>query len=104
MTLPDERYRAVLQTEQLLKDLCDPRKTPRIPKILRQRAQGCLRHYPGSWDMLRASEAAPDVFQQQMEPVSRLMAQYQLNKQKETKNGTDLSNNGLQPQQESTST
>ena len=77
MTLPDERYRAVIMAEQLLRDLCDPNKTPRVPKIIRQRAQGCLRHYPNTWDMDRASNQAPDVFQQRMEAVSRLIAQYE---------------------------
>jgi len=62
MTLPDERYRAVKWAEQLLKDLCDPTKTPRVPKAIRARASSCLRHYPGAWDMDRASHAAPEVF------------------------------------------
>jgi hypothetical protein len=81
MTLPDERYRAVKMAEQLLKDLCDSSKTPRVPKIIRQRASGCLRHYPSTWDLDRASNAAPDVFQPQMEPVYRMIKQYE-----ETKN------------------
>lgn len=80
MTLPDERYRAVKMAEQLLKDLCDRTVTPRVPKIIRQRASGCLRHYPGSWDMQRAAEGAPDVFQERMEPVTRLMKQYEQSK------------------------
>jgi hypothetical protein len=80
MTLPDERYRAVKMAEQLLKDLCDPSKTPRVPKIIRQRASGCLRHYPGSWDMKRAADGAPDVFQERMEPVTRLFKQYEQSK------------------------
>ena len=63
MTLPDERYRAVRWAEQLLKDLCDPQKTPRVPRHIRQRASSCLRHYPGSWDMDRAAHSAPEVFQ-----------------------------------------
>lgn len=63
MTLPDERYRAVKMAEQLLKDLCDSSKTPRVPKLIRARASGCLRHYPGTWDMDRAAHAAPEVFQ-----------------------------------------
>lgn len=75
MTLPDERYRAVVAAERLLKDLCDPSKTPRVPKTIRSRASGVLRHYPGSWDMDRAATAAPDVFQQQMEDVHRFIAQ-----------------------------
>ena len=80
MTLPDERYRAVKMTEQLLKDLCDRTVTPRVPKIIRQRASGCLRHYPGTWDLQRAAEAAPDVFQERMEPVTRLFKQYEQTK------------------------
>ena len=75
MTLPDERYRAVKQAEQLLKDLCDPSKTPRVPKIIRQRASGCLRHYPSTWDLDRAAEGAPEVFQQRMEPLYRMIKQ-----------------------------
>ena len=77
MTLPDERYRAVMMAEQLLRDLCDPNKTPRVPKIIRQRASGCLRHYPGSWDMKRVSAQCPEVFQEQMEAVTRFIAQYE---------------------------
>jgi len=65
MTLPDERYRAVRSAEQLLKDLCDPSKTPRVPREIRQRASGCLRHYPGSWDMDRAAHGSPEVFESQ---------------------------------------
>ena len=76
MTLPDERYRAVKMAEQLLKDLCDPSVTPRVPRWIRARASGCLRHYPGSWDMDRAARASPDVFQEQMEPLHRMVAAY----------------------------
>jgi hypothetical protein len=81
MTLPDERYRAVKMAEQLLKDLCDSSVTPRVPKIIRQRASGCLRHYPGTWDLQRAATAAPDVFQERMEPVTRLFKQYEQSKE-----------------------
>ena len=63
MTLPDERYRAVVRTEQFLKDLCDPKKTPRVPKDVRQQAVWCLRHYPSTWNMDRAAHSCPDVFQ-----------------------------------------
>ena len=80
MTLPDERYRAVKMAEQLLKDLCNPNITPRVPKIIRQRASGCLRHYPSTWDMQQAAEASPHVFQERMEPVQRLFKQYEQSK------------------------
>lgn len=80
MTLPDERYRAVVWTEKFLKDLCNPTKTPRVPKHIREHARSLLRHYPSTWDMNRASDGAPDVFQERMEPVTRLMKQYEESK------------------------
>ena len=73
MTLPDERYRAVLYAEQLMRDLCDPRKTPRVPKEVRGRARSALRHYPGEWDMHRAAELAPAVFQKELEDLERFV-------------------------------
>ncbi len=81
MTLPDERYRAVVQTKKFLIDLCSPNRTPRIPKSIRQQANSLLRHYPSDWDMERASEGSPDVFQKQMEVVTRLFAQYEQSKE-----------------------
>lgn len=81
MTLPDERYRAVIQTKKFLIDLCSPDRTPRIPKSIRQQANSLLRHYPSDWDMERASEGSPDVFQKQMEVVTRLFAQYEQSKE-----------------------
>ncbi len=78
MTLPDERYRAVMQAERLLKDLCDPSITPRVPKSVRQRAAGCLRHYPGAWDMERAAQAAPDVFIRHLDPLYKMVKRHDM--------------------------
>lgn len=80
MTLPDERYRAVLWAKNLLEDLLDSKKTPRIPKVIRQRAYSALRHYPSTWDMERAARACPEVFQERMEPVTKLFKQYEQSK------------------------
>ena len=63
MTLPDERYRAVLAAERFLKDLLDSKQTPRVPAEIRRRASSVLRHYPGTWDMDRAAHSCPEVFQ-----------------------------------------
>lgn len=51
MTIPTERTRAVVYTEQFLVDLMDPRKTPRVPRDIRRRAAALLRHYPSQYDM-----------------------------------------------------
>ncbi len=80
MTLPDERYRSVVQTSRFLLDLCNPQHTPRVPKIIREHARAMLRHYPSDWDMKRAADSAPDVFAERMEDVTRLFKQYEINK------------------------
>lgn len=51
MTIPYERTRAVVQTEEFLLSLIDPKKTPRIPLAIRQEAHRLLRHYPNKFDM-----------------------------------------------------
>lgn len=83
MTLPDERYRAVIWTELFLKDICNPSKTPRVPKHVREQARSLLRHYPSTWDMNRAASGAPDVFAQKMEDVHRFFKKYEESKKNE---------------------
>lgn len=75
MTLPDERYRAVKWAEQFLSRLAGG-DIPRVPKAVRDEARSILRHYPSTWDLDRASVAAPDVFQQRMEPLYRMIKQH----------------------------
>ncbi len=77
MTLPDERFRAVVRTREFLLNLCNPQHTPRVPKIIREEARWCLRHYPDYYDMNKVSQTSPDIFQERMEPVTRLFAQYE---------------------------
>lgn len=65
MTLPDERYRAVLCAKRFLQELAtDKEKYPRIPKRVRQEAFSILRHYPSAYEMNLASNLAPDIFSQ----------------------------------------
>ena len=73
MTMPDERYRAVIWTELFLKDLCNPDKIARVPKHVRDQARNLLRHYPNTWEMNRAAEAAPDVFAQRMDDLHKFL-------------------------------
>lgn len=62
MTLPDERTNSVMATRTFLRDLLDPVKTPKVPRVVRQRAGWCLRHFPGQVDMEIASATSPRVF------------------------------------------
>jgi hypothetical protein len=74
MTLPDERYRAVVQTQKFLLEILN---TPRIPKAIKDSARYCLRHYPSEWDMEQAAEASPHVFAKRMEDVTRMFKKYE---------------------------
>ena len=73
MTLPDERYRSIAQTQRFLLRLLT---TPRVPRAVKDEARGLLRHYPTDWDLQQLERAAPDVIQQRMEPVHRMIAAY----------------------------
>ena len=73
MTLPDERYRAVTHTQQFLIRLAGGHYA-RTPKAVRDEARHMLRHYPSDYDMNRAAEGAPEVFQERMEDLHRFVA------------------------------
>jgi len=68
--MPDERYRAVVQTQRFLLQILS---TPRVPKAVKDQARYCLRHYPSEWDMQRAAESAPDVFQERMDDLHKFL-------------------------------
>jgi hypothetical protein len=75
MTLPDERYRAVMETKKFLLSILNTRSG--LSKDMKEQARWCLRHYPSEYDMDRASEGAPDVFQRRMEDVTRMFKAYE---------------------------
>jgi hypothetical protein len=73
MTLPDERYRSVLQAKRLLEELCNPQLTPRVAAGIRDRARGALRHFPSEYDLDRCAARSPDVFAREMEPLYKMI-------------------------------
>ena len=82
MTLPYERYNAVKHTEQFLTDLLDPKKTPRVPKDIRQRAYSLLRHYPGGYNLDVIATRCPDQLEtlNPIDDLSLLMHGYEAKK------------------------
>lgn len=84
MTLPDERYRAVMWAKRFLEDLCSNAKDyPRVPRKVRTEAYSILRHFPSAYDMENASNLAPIVFQKEMEPLYKMVKQYDQDKDDE---------------------
>ncbi len=59
MTLPEERTRAVVQTREFLRALCDSELTPGVPTTVRERARGLLHHYPEDHYLDAAAAAWP---------------------------------------------
>ena len=77
MTLPDERYRAVIQTQKFLLEILT---TPRVPKAIKDQARYCLRHYPSEYDMKKVSQTSADIFAERMEDVTRMFKKYEESK------------------------
>jgi hypothetical protein len=75
MTLPDERYRSVKWAAEFLSRLAGG-DIPRVPKAVRDEARSILRHYPGTWDLKRLEAACPEVVQERMEPLHRMVVSY----------------------------
>lgn len=80
MTLPDERYRAVIQTQKFLLEILT---TPRVPKSIKDGARYCLRHYPSEYDMKKVSQTSADIFAERMEDVTRMFKKYEESKNNE---------------------
>ena len=84
MTLPDERYRAVMWAERFLQELAhDTKKYPRISKQVRREAYSIGRHFPNTSDMKRAADKVPEVFQEKMEPLTRMLEVYKIEQKEE---------------------
>lgn len=88
MTLPDERYRSLIQTRKFLLELLSPTMTPRVPKSIRQRAHGLLRHWPDDYHLEMMTIDMPQHFAKELEPLYKMVKQYQ-----EQKTIPDESNN-----------
>ena len=51
MTIPDERFSALVTARRFLLDLLDPKVTPKVPSLVREGAARVLRHYPSQYDL-----------------------------------------------------
>jgi tRNA pseudouridine-54 N-methylase len=86
MTLPDERYRAIIWAKNLCEELLDPKQTPRVPKEIRQQAYSVLRHFPDEYYLSMLAESRPDILERKGDPFDPLyvmVKQYGLSKEKE---------------------
>ena len=86
MTLPDERYRAIIYAKSLCEDLLDPKKTPKVPKDIRRRALSVLRHFPDEYFLSMLAEARPDIIERRgdpYDPLYKMIKEFDLTKDKD---------------------
>jgi hypothetical protein len=84
MTLPDERYRAIIYTKNFLQDLLNPKITPKVPKNIRQRAYSLLRHFPEEFYLSMLADARPDILERKGEsfdPLYKMIKEFDLTKE-----------------------
>jgi hypothetical protein len=89
MTLPDERYRAIMFAKSLCEDLLDSKKTPRVPKDIRRRALGVLRHFPEEYYLSMLADSRPDIIERRgdpYDPLYKMVKEYELGKEDGSKN------------------
>ena len=61
MTIPVERHYALDNTRQFLRDLLDPKKTPRVPRWIREEAYHKLKHFPTPSDIRELAKKCPKI-------------------------------------------
>jgi hypothetical protein len=89
MTLPDERYQAIMFAKSLCEDLLDSKKTPRVPKDIRRRALGVLRHFPEEYYLSMLADSRPDIIERRgdpYDPLYKMVKEYELGKEDGSKN------------------
>jgi hypothetical protein len=77
MTLPDERYRNLIQTKKFLMELLSPHATPKVPKSIRDRARNLLKHFPNDYVLEMMTIDMSDYFAKEIEPVTRMFMKYE---------------------------
>lgn len=61
-----------MYAKQFCEDLLDTKKTPRVPRDIRRRALGVLRHFPDDYYLSMLAEARPDILEYRGEPIEPL--------------------------------
>lgn len=81
MTMPDERYRSLVETRKFLLSLLVPSITPKVPKKIREQARALLKHYPTEYFIDDLCVKLPMDYAKDMEPLYRMVKKHELDKQ-----------------------
>ncbi len=71
MTMPNERFRAIVYARDFLRDLLDKSKTPRVPLYLRVRARSVLKHMIAVYELETLAKACPKILEVDKELVEQ---------------------------------
>ncbi len=67
MTVNSERMNSLHLTREFLRSLLDPKKTPRVPKKVRQEAYYCLKHFPYEYHLEDIANYVPSFKDEQFD-------------------------------------
>ena len=76
MTLPYEEQNSINYTRDFLWALLSPKKTPKVPKVVRNHALRLLRHYPAFYRVAYYFDAERTLAKQNGTPKQDLDIQY----------------------------
>jgi hypothetical protein len=62
MTTPNERTRSLKLAQNFLLKILDPKKSPKVPKAIREEAASILKHYPTDFHIDEAGRMCPEFF------------------------------------------
>ena len=80
MTLADERWRSLVETKKFLMTLLSPHATPKVPRVIRERARSLLRHWPDNYHLEKMTIDMPHDFAKEMEPLYRMVKKHEQDK------------------------
>jgi len=80
VTLADERWRSLVETKKFLMTLLSPHATPKVPRVIRERARSLLRHWPDNYHLEKMTIDMPHDFAKEMEPLYRMVKKHEQDK------------------------
>jgi hypothetical protein len=73
-----------MYAKSFCQDLLDPKKTPRVPRAIRERARGVLRHFPDEYYLSMLADSRPDILERRGEafdPLYKMVKEFELTKE-----------------------
>ena len=65
LSLPEEKYRSLLNMRLFMHALMDSKKTPRVPRCVRVEASYMLKHFPSIYEIEMLAKKCPKILKRE---------------------------------------